>query len=73
MKPMAQRQMPDREAADEVTPASPLPMSTVLWLGEGRICVAVVDTPPRDLHRGACRCDACHAGQLADLGENFLP
>ena len=73
MKPMAQRQMPDRDAADEVTPTSQLPMPTALWLGEGRICVAIIDTPPPDLHRGACRCDACHAAKYADLGGNFLP
>ena len=60
---------PDPHAESLVS--SPVPVTVVV--ADGRVCVAVMEEPRREITWGACRCGGCLASQHADLAERFLP
>jgi len=69
MHAMTQEQLPPaRDAPDESPPAPGTPMTTVMWIHDGPVCVTVVDTPLR-VPCNACQCAACrtHQPDLAAL------
>jgi hypothetical protein len=45
---------------------------TVVWVYEGPVCVAVVDSPVDAPHDGVCHCAACHGAMLADWDDHFF-
>jgi hypothetical protein len=55
---------PAQDAPDEKPPAPAElgpPLTTVIWVHDGPVCVTVVDLPPPHASSGICRCAACHA------------
>ena len=74
MRHMATRKKSDPEPSASSTPRPAAPRaSIVIWIHDAPVCVEIVDAPtpaPRD---GVCRCAACHAAELADWAERFLP
>jgi len=45
---------------------------TVVWVYEGPVCVAVVDSPVDVPHDGVCHCAACHGAMRADWDDHFF-
>jgi len=73
---VAQRMTPSPESRAEDAPASaatPAPQTlTVVWVYEGPVCVAIVDTPTATItHDGVCHCPACHAALRFDWDDHF--
>jgi hypothetical protein len=74
MRRMASRKQPTAEpaASPESRPTAPR-TSTILWINDSPVCVQIIDSPPPHPRDGMCRCPACHAAEIGDLAERFLP
>ena len=74
MRSVAHRMTPTPESRTEDAPATaPAPQTlTVVWVYEGPVCVAIVDTPAVVMpHDGVCHCPACHAAMRFDWADKF--
>jgi hypothetical protein len=67
-----ERDIAGKEAGEQTAPKSSSSMPIAIWMGDGRVCVAVIEEP-RHYTSGMCRCGGCHASQHADLAERFFP
>jgi hypothetical protein len=53
---------PAQDTPDEDPQPDPAaPMTMVIWVHDGPVCVTVVDLPAPHASSGICRCAACHA------------
>jgi len=73
MHHMARRQADNDEAPAKDAALAPTPRSTptVMWIGEGPVCVNIIDMPAPCAHDGVCRCGGCHASLPADFAWKF--
>jgi hypothetical protein len=74
MHHMARRQSNDDATAakDAVPRPTRAQIPTVMWIGQGPVCVNIIDVPSRQAHDGVCRCDGCHASTPVDFGWEFF-
>jgi hypothetical protein len=74
MNHMARRQ-PDKgeEVATDAAPPSPVRSHApvVMWIGQGPVCVNIIDAPVPAPHDGACHCGGCHGVLPADCAWQF--
>jgi hypothetical protein len=71
MRYLAARISAGTEASEDFLPLSRAPYAIAVVVNEQPVAVTIIDPPPREVHSGACACEACRSTKLADLAIKF--
>lgn len=71
MRHLAVRTSPGTEASEDFPTLPIAPYATAVTVNERPVAVTIIDPTPREVHAGACGCEACRSTKLADLAIKF--